>query len=779
LRSKLKQGGTIAYIRAENLLADIAGAVSAARFSQSVIQYEDAKQSFASYVSSDAAPTFVLLDDVQEPAVVAELIPPSCHSLVVVTSREPVLPQGRGAVLAVKKMEDDEAKQLVRHLRPQTTETDAELLTAALGARPLAIVHSCGFIGDGYLYSVSDFCRDLDQDAAAALGQAVRPIEWTLSWIYDRFLYSLNHSDDGIERDAAMLLEFVAFLGNEAMPYDLVALPFCYQLAEQLGSGLEGSEQRKRLAGAIYRAQRAYLLEPRPDGLTMHPLTQALLNALVRRGEYAATLTLLSGSIVTQLRTKTELSPVAIPEELISWLPHILRVADAIFEYVQPESWERLDIFGALSIAVAGLRQIGHVGEVHRLRHKYFGRLQGLVPRLRQTGSDLKSPGFRAFVVDLMTSAYDLGEFDFEEYLAHIAPALAEADSGRGPVLYPHEILRIAQKSVDGGWSALEQLEELEETWPNIEDDLSPEYAADLHRIKGESHILGGDWSAARLELDRAWTLYEDSNQITRLQGISRTLKDLIDLDCFSGLGFSEQTLHRLAEDKASEHDTVITRAFVYHSQLRVMCQFALYKWLGRKLPPGIEQDLDPRYDKLIRLFLGAYTAYVNEGSPRLAITLLLDWLTAKWAVEECQVAPQLKEAAALATEHLLTLDCWPNPLVKLVTVGKLLLLEGSALDVERITELWDSSEAGSNRGSAVHLCYEGLMIGWLAWEINKMVNTDEKLGRPEPNLDSIRQGLESLGLSRRWEPFSAALKGIRERDRSALLLGVGVLHMY
>lgn len=139
------------------------------------------RRAFAAHICSRQAPTYVLLDGMEERTTVEELVPPAARSIVVLSSRKEVLPRARGKAIPVKEMEEDEAADLVQKIRPQTSEEEVRQLVAAVGARPLPIEHACGFIADGEFYSITQFCADISRDAADTLGRATKPTEWTLT----------------------------------------------------------------------------------------------------------------------------------------------------------------------------------------------------------------------------------------------------------------------------------------------------------------------------------------------------------------------------------------------------------------------------------------------------------------------------------------------------------------------------------------------------------------------------------------------------------------------
>jgi hypothetical protein len=799
LRERLAQGGIVIYIRGERLLTDIAGVLSDTNFAVPMVGGGKAgkglKESFAAYISSDRFPTYVLLDNIADAALIDELVPPSCRSLVVVTSREDALPQGRGVALPIKEMDDDEAASLVRHIRPETSDSEVELLVTVLGARPLAIVHACGFIGDGHAYTVEQFCKDLSENAATILGKAVRPIEWTLTWIYEHFLTRLQASDDEIERDAGVLLEFVSCLASEAMPYNLVALPFYHRLAEHHGRWLDGAEQRTRFTGALHRAQRAYLLEPRPDGLSMHQLTQNLLNGIVgQQGSTEVTLTVLNVSIVSQLKEKTGLNPVVLDNELVPWVPHIVKITDAIFGAIEPEKWEALDIFGALSVAMCGLRQTGRTDEAERIRGQYARTLGRLVPRLRQVGRSLRSEGFRAFALDIIGHAFDLGECSYEEYLQRISSVLGESMPGRVPSVTLNEFLGIVQRSLDSGTSPLEHVEQFTSTNPEWNKGVLPEGLAEFHRQRGEANLLSGKWQDARSDLEIAWSLYESSSdQKVKRYGQARTLKLLIDLDCYSGAGFSEESVLRLGQLEVRPEDGVLVDALAAHASLRFHTQLALYSnryqaddsKLSEYLPDDTlaffkEWIALISYRNLTELFLRAYTGYIRHGSPRLAIELIRDRASA-WTVadKDEEINQSLEEAANIAMEHLRSLNFWPNPLEMWICAGKGALLMQEPLPLKAIEWLLEAAELAVESNRAPYFGYEGIMVGALSVEINRKRGVTEALTRPYPNVDSLRQGLESLGLGHRWGAFESAMNAIESGDEVVFHASVRALYMF
>jgi hypothetical protein len=280
LREKLVDGGTVVYIRGDQLPSDLAGSLAAHERPPQSFEITELKSAFVSLVCSKQAPVpdYVLLDGMEEKlALIEELVPPGTLSTVLITSRETISLRGRSvAIIAVKEMKFGEASDLVCKLRPQTTSGECGRLVEAVGARPLPIVQACGFVGDGLSYSISDFCDDIERDAAAALWHVSRPVEWTMTWIYKRLLDSLKDSSDATELLAYHVLMLIAFLGRFPMTPDL--LRRAVQLSAEVD--IENKDLPRQFNAATSLLRGKYIVDTDDADFITHSLTQQLLRGL-------------------------------------------------------------------------------------------------------------------------------------------------------------------------------------------------------------------------------------------------------------------------------------------------------------------------------------------------------------------------------------------------------------------------------------------------------------------------------------------------------------------
>lgn len=170
------------------------------------------KKAFKDLLESSRGPNVLLLENAEEWSEVAELVPSSQQTTIIVTSRYRMAVPPNVTVLHITEMTSCEAISLVQTLAPMS-EADAASLAEALGNRPLAISHAAGFIREEDI-EVSNFLRLLKQNVAAVLDSIVDD-EPTLTAIYQMTI-------DRLDPDTLHLLDLIATLGHGKISHDVL-----------------------------------------------------------------------------------------------------------------------------------------------------------------------------------------------------------------------------------------------------------------------------------------------------------------------------------------------------------------------------------------------------------------------------------------------------------------------------------------------------------------------------------------------------------------------------
>jgi len=224
---------------------------------------DDLFGAFSELICAPDAPSYVILDNLDDPTLLKDLLPNHSQSVIVVTANRKI-PKYTHSSLEVTPMTQSEATGLVAKLLPSLSDEEHQRVAEALGYRPLAIVHACGYILGGGLVSVEEFLAELKKNAASTLEipDVALADEPTLTAIY-RFILTqlaqLRHAENPIR--ARELLELVACVASDDIPPGLIR--------EVMGSPGETPSTTK-FQEAVLALQTRFLVRVAENRLTIH-----------------------------------------------------------------------------------------------------------------------------------------------------------------------------------------------------------------------------------------------------------------------------------------------------------------------------------------------------------------------------------------------------------------------------------------------------------------------------------------------------------------------------
>ncbi len=271
------------------------------------------------------APRFVVLDNVEDTAVLNSLLPPETQSIVVVTTRLKTRPPDQCLILDIGPMIDNEARGLVRRLLPDLHGDEVDRLIRVMHGFPLVIVFACRLIARKRL-SVPEFCDDLMQNPPAVLSRVpVGSTENLVSVLAD----IVDLLED--ENEAAFdLLECAVLAGT------LSKVPHCF-LKRYLAGPTTGA------AATTYALAVESLLDfclfeaVGDDYLAMHPLTRDILRELLSDG-----IIRVAGQVIVCVRASS-------PERYKEEIGH-LELRDDEYFYEHPIFYEAIDVWRLLAV---------------------------------------------------------------------------------------------------------------------------------------------------------------------------------------------------------------------------------------------------------------------------------------------------------------------------------------------------------------------------------------------------------------------------------------------
>jgi hypothetical protein len=307
---------------------------------------------FAAFICSQDAPTYLIIDNLEDSGMLEILIPPSARPIVVITSRESLLPKGRGKSLTVMPMDDGEAQRLATSLLSDESEPDVEWLVRALGNKPLAIDHVCsGLLADRFM-TVQEFCDAFDRRAAEVMKHTKSPGEESLALIYEAVLSRLRQSyeENGIK--ARVLLELIAFVGSQRIPLELLRKALVY-----VSPPADGSLAPIEFQSAQRELQRLHLIQSGDDCFAIHQFTQTMLRDILHDVKIERCLAL--HRILADRFAGIHAGDV-LDVEVLRWVPHTLNILAGL-DGIDLRQQNEEKVAHSVSVVVQAMWQAGRL----------------------------------------------------------------------------------------------------------------------------------------------------------------------------------------------------------------------------------------------------------------------------------------------------------------------------------------------------------------------------------------------------------------------------------
>lgn len=481
-------------------------------------------RAFATYVCSIEAPTYVLIDNLDDSRLLDTLVPTATRSTVIITSRQQLLPAGRGESITVNEMETDEARLLIKMLVPSVLDHELEWLARTLGNKPLAIDHACtGLLADGFM-AVQDFCSAVHRRAAAVMKQAWTPVEQSLSFVYENILDRLQQSQQKHGIKARSLLELIAVFASEAIPGDLLrsTLALTSPPEDPTLVTVEFQAAQKEL-------QRLHLVTYSANGFSIHKFTQAILRDILRETEAKYCL-ILHRMFAEKLADHKPGD--AFEESVLDLLPHLRSVLLGL-STTELTPQDSKDVARTVSILAQGMRQVGDVYELAEFARRFFA-IQGRTRDGEGTRSTLNERSASLFIED----AYRAGLIPRSEYVAimlhmlkyeYNSPSDIELDSYGGIRLL--EIILLTYNS-----DVFEDLLEGYRRKPQKKGKLGASWRGDILRLTGDLQASQARWEKSFTSYRRALKMYDlDLENLNCLRGRLATLLSIADTSIEAG----------------------------------------------------------------------------------------------------------------------------------------------------------------------------------------------------------------------------------------------------
>jgi tetratricopeptide (TPR) repeat protein len=280
----------------------------------------------------------LVIDDVDDPQAVADLLPRSGTGQVIITSRTGVGWERLGTWLPVEVLAaDDAARFLLARIGETEPEmaADARRLASTLGGLPLALEQAGAYIAATGTVGLTDYA-ELFTTRSSELLERGQPLDYqdTVATTWSLTLQRLRHSDPA----AVGLLSLAAFLAPDDLPQPLLSAHY-REVPEPLAAA---ARDPLALGDAIAALRRFSLVRVVADGLFIHPLLQAVVQAALEDEEAERAWT---AAAIRLLRAGFP----AATSEAASWaycerlLPHVLVAAEhSRRRGIEPEQGKRL-----------------------------------------------------------------------------------------------------------------------------------------------------------------------------------------------------------------------------------------------------------------------------------------------------------------------------------------------------------------------------------------------------------------------------------------------------
>jgi hypothetical protein len=264
----------------------------------------------------------VVLDNVEDPGVVAEWLPRSATGHVVLTSRTGIGWEQLAAVLPVEVLAPTDAADLLLGRAGETgltAEGAAATLAATLGGLPLALEQAGAYVAATGTITLSDYAELFDTRALELLRRG-QPLGYqhTVATTWSLALESLRQSEPA----TVDLLTLASFLAPDDLPRPLLAAhaeeipePLAHVAADPLA-----------LADTVAALRRYSLVRVVADGLYVH----RLLQTVVRTGQGVDAKSAWAATAIRLLEAgfPSESDNVANWPQCQRLLPHVLAAAD-------------------------------------------------------------------------------------------------------------------------------------------------------------------------------------------------------------------------------------------------------------------------------------------------------------------------------------------------------------------------------------------------------------------------------------------------------------------
>lgn len=301
-------------------------------------------RAFARALACPDSPRVIILDGAQSWKTVQLLLPENMEelqSIVLITSREAILPKGIGAALLIQNMTEAEATSMIKARVTELADEDAARLANALDCRPLAIEHGCTlYLESEEVQSAQEFCATLQLDVVALFDSVTHEVKLTA--IYRRLLAVLGNDPD---RSHAWKLLLLLLAGIPDADTEILR-QLWLQSGQDQGYNIREIDAAKHLAGmslrrALHDLERLALISvsseidmtagldaaeerrtPRYANIKMHRLTHQILRSLVKPEDIMAAERVFS-AIQLVLDDVDWHGGMAVPHQLMHWSAHV------------------------------------------------------------------------------------------------------------------------------------------------------------------------------------------------------------------------------------------------------------------------------------------------------------------------------------------------------------------------------------------------------------------------------------------------------------------------
>jgi hypothetical protein len=267
----------VAVIRAQGNIskADLHTALTAAGMDADSVEFGDVAFHLARLVNDERAPEFVLIDGLDDAAILSKLLPPLTRSVIVATARFMSRHVGEMSIIEIGPMSADEAVEFMQRHLPNLSNDDADLLNQKIHGFPLVIHHACPLLASGTL-SVAQLSQVLETNAPVFLADVTSEDNGKLVAVLGKIIVTIATTDPR----AFHLLECLAFLQN-GFKISQQFLTRYMSSSKELTPEIE-AETALVYTQAVRRLQDFSLIEVLDaDYLSMHHLTKLALRMLM------------------------------------------------------------------------------------------------------------------------------------------------------------------------------------------------------------------------------------------------------------------------------------------------------------------------------------------------------------------------------------------------------------------------------------------------------------------------------------------------------------------